>query len=68
MLFNLYLENVFHIVLEKVDQGMKVNGKLINNLRYADDNAIIAGTIEDLQCIVNAINEIRMQHGVVTNV
>lgn len=68
MLFNLYLKNVFHIALEQVDQEIKVNGKPINNLLYADDTATMAGTIKDRQSIVNAINEVRIQYGFIMNV
>lgn len=62
MLFNLYLENVFPIAEEKIDEGIKVNEKLINYLRYSDNMVIIAGTIENLQSI---INEVGMQYGLI---
>ena len=41
ILFNLYTEKIFrHIINMK---GGNVGGKNYNNLRYADDNALLAG-------------------------
>ena len=33
--------------------GIKVNGKVISNIRYADDTALIADSEEGLQQMVN---------------
>ena len=57
MLFNLYMERVFRTPLENIDIGVKVNGRQINNLRYADDTALMADTAEELQRLLDAINE-----------
>ena len=52
-LFNLYSENI----LRNLDDlnGIKVNGENINNIRYADDTALIAGSQEDLQKLLNTV-------------
>jgi hypothetical protein len=44
--------------MRKIDNmpGIKVGGKNINNLRYADDTVLIATTEEDLQHILNMVN------------
>ena len=45
-LFNLYTENIFrHIINMK---GVNVGDKHYNNLRYADDTALLAGNEKEL--------------------
>ena len=40
--------------------GLKIGGKIINNLRYADDTALIAENQKDLQILLNVVkNESR---------
>lgn len=56
MLFNLYVERAFTEALADSEKGIKVNGTFINNIRYADDTAILADNIDDLQCLLNDIN------------
>ena len=46
MLFNLYMERAFRIARENNDIGVEVNAGQNNNLRYADDTALIADTAE----------------------
>lgn len=45
-----------------------MNGIPINNLRYADDTAILADNIEDLQATINAINTIGKDFGLDVNI
>jgi len=40
---------------EALEEGIVINGKVINNLRYADDTVLIARSIEDLQKILNKV-------------
>ena len=35
--------------LETLEVGVRMNGQIVNNLRFADDIDLIAETIEDLQ-------------------
>ena len=44
MLFNLYSELIMRHALEKWEDGIEIGGKLYNNLRYADDVALLATT------------------------
>ncbi|KAL4104588.1 hypothetical protein QTP88_019882 [Uroleucon formosanum] len=53
--FNLYSEEIMSEALEDTEEGIIINGKVINNLRYADDTVLIAGSIEDLQKILNKV-------------
>ena len=49
-LFNLYTEHIMrNAVLDELQVGIKVGGRNINNLRYADDTAVIAESREYLK-------------------
>ena len=52
MLFNLYSELIMRHALEKWEDGIEIGGKLYNNLRYADDVALLATTEGKLQELV----------------
>ena len=54
-LFNMYSEKIFQNALEVIHEGIKVNGRFVNNIRYADDTVIIANSQEGLQNLINAI-------------
>ncbi|KAK3788180.1 hypothetical protein RRG08_056681 [Elysia crispata] len=54
-LFNLYSE----VILRNLDgsEGLKANGENLNNLRYADDTSLLAGSEEDLQRLLGVVVE-----------
>ena len=64
-LFNLYTENIFREVV--TDKGIKIGGRTINNLRYADDTVLLAETKEDLQHILNEVNNVGKRYGMKMN-
>ena len=48
-LFNLYAENIKRNAgLEEAKAGIKIAGRNINNLRYADDTTLMAESEEEL--------------------
>ena len=49
-LFNLYTEYIMRNVgLEAAEAGIKIAGRKINNLRYADDTTLMAESEEELK-------------------
>ena len=49
-LFNLYAEYIIRNAgLEEAQAGVKIAGRNINNLRYADDNTLMAESEEELK-------------------
>ena len=49
-LFNLYAEYIIRNAgLEEAQTGIKIAGRNINNLRYADDTTLIAASEEELK-------------------
>ena len=63
-LFNLYSE----VILRNFDgsEGLKANGENLNNLRYADDTSLLAGSEEDLQRLLNIVVEESKKAGIVS--
>ena len=41
-------EEMFKEALEEVNEGISINGKLVNNIRYADDTILLADSKEGL--------------------
>lgn len=55
-LFNLYSQFVFQKALYERPEGVNIGGTLINNLRFADDTAIMAESAEDLQTLLEGVS------------
>ena len=52
-LFNLYAEYIMRNArLDESQAGIKIAGRNVNNLRYADDTTLIAESEEDLKSIL----------------
>ena len=51
-LFNLYAEDIMRNAgLDEPQAGMKIAGRNINNLRYADDTTLMAESEEELKSL-----------------
>lgn len=53
LLFDLHPEEVFVKALSNCKEGTKINGEILNNIRYTDHNYIIAETQESLQNLLS---------------
>ena len=52
-LFNFYAEYIMrHAGLEETQAGIKIGGRNINNLRYADDTTLMAESEEELKSLL----------------
>ena len=52
-LFNFYAEYIMRNTgLEEAQAGIKIGGRNINNLRYADDTTLMAQSEEELQSLL----------------
>ena len=57
-LFNLYAEYIMRNVgLEEAQAGIKIAGRNINNLRYADDTTLMAESEEELKSLLMKVKE-----------
>lgn len=68
ILFNVYSEDIIKGALDSQDIGIKINGITINNLRYADDTVILAGTHEELQTLINRMVTRSEEYGLSLNI
>ena len=57
-LFNFYLEYIMRNAgLEEAQAGIKISGRNINNLRYADDTTLMAESEEELKSLLMKVKE-----------
>ena len=57
-LFNLYAEDIIRNAgLEETQAGIKIAGRNINNLRYADDTTLMAESEEELKSLLIKVKE-----------
>ena len=57
-LFNLYAEYIMRNVgLNEAQSGIKIAGRNINNLRYADDTTLMAESEEELKSLLMKVKE-----------
>ena len=57
-LFNLYAEYIMrNAILDEAQTGIKIAGRKINNLRYADDTTLMAESEEELKSLLMKVKE-----------
>ena len=57
-LFNLYAEYILrNSGLDEAQAGIKITGRNINNLRYADDTTLMAESEEELKSLLMKVKE-----------
>ena len=59
LLFNIYAEKTMREALYKWEGGISIGGRLVTNLKKADDTTLISGTKEDLIEIMESIENKR---------
>ena len=68
-LFNLYAEKIMRNVgLDEAQAGIKIAGRNINNLRYADDTTLIAESEETLKSLLMKVKEESEKVGLKLNI
>ena len=68
-LFNLYAEYIMRNAgLEETQAGIKIGGRNINNLRYADDTTLMAESEEELQSLLMKVKEESEKVGLKLNI
>src|SRR6218665_2014621 len=53
LLFNIYIEELVREALEDLEEGIKVGGRWIKALRFADDQAMVAKSQIGLQAMMD---------------
>ena len=68
-LFNLYTEYImWNARLEEAQAGIKIAGRNINNIRYADDTTLMAESEEELKSILLRVEKEREKSGLKLNI
>ena len=68
-LFNLYEEYIMgNSGLEEEQAGIKIAGRNINNLRYADDTTLMAESEEELKSLLMKVKEESQKVGIKLNI
>ena len=68
-LFNLLAEYILRNAgLDEAQTGIKIAGKNINNLRYADDTTLMAESEEELKSLLMKVKEEREKVGLKLNI
>ena len=56
ILFSIYKETIMKEALEDIEEGMKIGGIRIKDIRFADDQVVLAETEEGLQRLMDALH------------
>ena len=68
-LFNLYAEYIMRNTgMQEAQAGIKIAGRNINNLRYADDTTLMAESEEDLKSLLVKVKEESEKAGLKLNI
>ena len=67
LLFNIYADNIMREALEEWESGISIGGRMVTNLRYAEDTTLLAGTNEDLIELVERVRRASDKAGLYMN-
>ena len=68
-LFNLYAEYIMRNAgLEEAQAGIRITGRNLNNLIYADDTSLMAESVEELKSLLMKVNEESEKVGLKLNI
>ena len=67
-LFNFYAEYIMKNGVEEEQAGIKIAGRNINNLRYADDTTLMAESEEELKSFLRKVKEESEKVGLKLNI
>ena len=68
-LFNLYAEHIMRNAnLDELQAGIKIGGRNINNLRYADDTTLIAESEQELKSLLMRVKKESERAGLKLNI
>jgi Reverse transcriptase (RNA-dependent DNA polymerase) len=68
-LFNLYAERIMRLAgMDEAEEGVKIAGRTVNNLRYADDTTLLAGKKIDLVEMIRRLKRESEKAGLYFNI
>ena len=57
LLFSIYAESMMLEAMEGIEEGVRVGRKLVKDVRFADDQGMVAGTEQGLQKLMDGLTE-----------
>lgn len=67
LLFNIYTEYIMRKVLDQWDKGISLGGRMISNLRYADDTTLLAPSLPDIENLLQLLECTSLEYGLAIN-
>src|SRR6218665_2539867 len=68
LLFNIYIEELVREAVEDLEEGIKVGGRWIKALRFADDQAMVAKNQKGLQAMMDRLDRTSREYGMKINI
>lgn len=68
LLFNIYAEAMMEEAMDGIEEGIKIGGKLLKDVRFADDQGMLSGSEAGLQKIMNRLNDTALKYGMKINI
>src|SRR6476619_1191382 len=68
LLFSIYAEMMMKEALENVEEGIRVGGELIKDVKYADDQGMVANMEAGLQSLMDSLNTTAKHYDIKINI
>ena len=68
LLFSIYAEKMMIEAMTSVEEGVMIGGELLKDVRFADDQGMVAATEKGLQGIMDALHETATKYGMKINI
>jgi len=68
LLFSIYAESMMRDAIDEIEEGVVVGGRLLKDVRFADDQAMVAGSSDGLQRLMDGLNRADEEYGMKINV
>jgi len=68
LLFLIYAESMMIEAMDEIEEGVRVGGELLKDVRFADDQGMVANTEEGLQKLMNGLHKTANKYDMRINV
>src|SRR5207249_2780572 len=68
LLFSIYTEIMMKEVLEEIDEGIRVGGRLVSDVRFTDDQGMVSSSEAGLQRLMDSLNETAKKYDMKINI
>ena len=68
LLFSIYAEEMMLEAMVEIEEGVRVGGELIKDVRFADDEGMVASTEQGLKKVMDGLNEAAKTYDMKINV